>query len=243
MTKLLNGGLRLMIYDSTDTTQTWKELRKALPYKYDDIIDEVDALLPGDLTTLDIDLPWSMTQKWVVGGLLYRMLRSIDYCEGFPSWGAALKWIAEFQPDMPISQIQYWGHGSPGKARLGHEALQKHSLATGQPYAKLFERIKTRFTEDTSIWFRVCTLFAGEEGREFGRRWANRLGCRIVAHTHVIGWYQSGGHIIRPGEEADWDPMEGILKGTPNRIKKAVWSERGLVNTINCLNGNIPTYW
>src|SRR5690606_32670414 len=91
---------------------------------------------------------------------------------------------------------------------------------------------------DALFWLRCCSAF-GHTGRLFARAAADRLGCRVAGHTHIIGFFQSGTHSVAPGEEPGWDPREGVRfrDGSP---AGALGSAPGAPNTISCLTLGLP---
>jgi hypothetical protein len=231
-----DDGLRLMIYDTTDK-HTWKrylaDAKEHTPDVIDDIIDDV-------IEHSDIEL--GLTTTWRLGGWMYRKLRTIDHVGGFNNWPEALEWAADVEPDRPIKEIQYWGHGSPGKAWMGRKTLTKNAFEPGTNRDALM-RIKTRLTEDSLIWFRTCSMFSGDRGHDFAKVWADNMQCRIAAHTYIIGPFQSGLHSLGPGEEPKWPRTEGIAEGTPKRILKGRWSMPWSPNTILALQSHKPENW
>ena len=83
--------------------------------------------------------PWrpGLSHAWWTGGKLYRMLRRFDAYRGVASWDEAFQWLGTFRPDQPIAEVQYWGHGKWGGARVdqqvldGSALLRDHSLNSG----------------------------------------------------------------------------------------------------------------
>lgn len=225
--------LRVMIYDTTDNVTHLRQLQALVPEDMD-----VDFL-----NDIDLQIPVGLSSSWTVGGGLYKALRWVDVCKGFSDWGAALDWIAALEPGRQISQIQIWGHGSPGRSWMNGRALTAKSLTPGHKYNMVLRQIAERMTDDGVIWFRNCSVFAGQVGRDFGRTWANELDVRIAAHTHVIGVFQSGLHTIGPGEEPRWPADEGIAEGTPDHILKTRNSMPWSPNTVFMLSSGIPRNW
>lgn len=227
--------LRLMIYDTTDISFKMFQLQYVLP---EDFLDQFGV----DLEAIDLEIPVGLTHSWFAGGRLYRWMRWIDRCEGFSSWESALKWVAEYEGDRPIQQLQVWGHGSPGRSWFSGEPIHKSSVTYG-PHSENLQKIASRMTDDGLIWFRNCSVFAGTRGREFGKAWAKNMDCRIAAHTYIIGPFQSGLHCLSPGQEPAWDPMEGIAAGTPDRPTKLKNSLPWSPNTTFMLSSDVPQGW
>lgn len=231
-----DDGLRIMIYDETDV-RTWASYATKLK---DHTPDAVDNVLDHAVENLDIEL--GLTHSWWAGGKLFRLLRRFDHTRGFNNWPAALEWIANLEPEHSIKEIQFWGHGSPGRAWIHNRPLTASSFEH-KPHRDPLMRIKTRLTEDSLIWFRTCSTFAGTRGHAFAKTWADNLGCRIAAHTHIIGLWQGGLHSIKPNENPQWPDTEGIKDGTPDKIKSMLWSRPWTPNTIFGLRSTLPKGW
>ncbi|MCA9489590.1 MAG: hypothetical protein KC621_06690, partial [Myxococcales bacterium] len=80
-------------------------------------------------------------------------------------------------------------------------------------------------------------------GRRFARDFADHQGVAVAGHTYVIGPFQSGLHLLRPGAEPHWTPDEGLCEGTPSRPIRARWSRWSEPHTITCLHGAVPPGW
>src|SRR5688572_22448286 len=129
------GPLRLMIYDRTCTTAKVKGLRA----------------------------PFGLTHSWIAGGRLYGALRRIDAHTGVASWAEALEWLGTVEPDRPISEIQFWGHGQRGRVKIDAESLDASALAPGHPLRPALERIRERLAPDALWWFRTCDTFGAHK--------------------------------------------------------------------------------
>jgi hypothetical protein len=227
-----NRGLRLMIFDSSDTKTNIKKIRAGLSGKANEIIS---AVIPDDLEDIDFDVPLGLTQTWFGGGLLYRLLGRIDKAKGFTTWEEALKWLATFEPGEKIERIEVWGHGSPGRSWMLEDGALDYWSPKSPKYTVAMGLIKDRLTDDALIWFRNCSVFAGVKGHEFARAWTDFFGCRVAAHTHIIGFWQAGLHTAHPGVEPKWSLKEGD-RG------RAV-SGRKSPNRITCLGNEFPNEW
>ena len=236
MMEAVDDGLRIMIYDETDIRGWARALKDAKEYTPGPVDDALDYLVE------ELDLELGLSTSWWAGGKLFRTLRRLDHMRGFNNWPSALRWIADLEPTRPIKEIQFWGHGSPGKVWI----LQKAMTALAFKYAPHRDplmRIKTRLTDESLIWFRTCSTFCGTRGQAFAQTWADNMGCRIAAHTYIIGPFQSGLHSVGPGEKPMWPDTEGIAEGTPDRILKARWSMPWSPNTIFALQSHKPRKW
>ena len=182
-----------------------------------------------------------LTHSWIAGGWLYRALDRLDHVQPVRDWASALDWLLAVEADRPIAEIQFWGHGKWGKAKIDGVPLTVDALASDHPLNPRLDRLRRRLTgPDALWWFRTCESFGAEAGHEFARRWTDFFECRAASHTFIIGPWQSGLHLLRPGHEPDWPTTEGLAEGTPDAPEKALWSTPAQPNTITCLHGHIP---
>lgn len=191
------------------------------------------------------DAPWpGLSLSWKVGGALYSAIGRLDDRRGFSDWGSALTWLAEHRGNEAIAEVQFWGHGKWGSAKIDSEDLDIDILDPAHPHhdklLAIRERMHARGERPPLWWFRTCETFGALPGQEFARAWANFFGCRAAGHTYIIGPYQSGLHTIEPGEIPGWSAREGLIEGTADAPRRALWSTRREPNTITCLHGRIP---
>lgn len=184
-----------------------------------------------------------LSDAWWVGTRLYRALGRVHVHRGVASWGEALGWLATFAQDRPLARVEYWGHGKWGRALADREDLDERALLREAPHRPLLAAIARRFREDGLWWFRTCETFGGAAGHRFARSWADTLGCRVAAHTFVIGAVQSGLHSLRPGETPTWSDTEGIAEGTAQDPARAHTSSFRAPHTITCLHDTVPEGW
>ena len=182
-----------------------------------------------------------LTHSWIVGGFLYRLLGRIDRVFGARSWAEGLQWLASVEEHRPVAEIQFWGHGKWGRAKIADDVLDVGALRSEHPYYSTLAAIGDRLVGPQALWwFRTCETFGCEVGHEFARQWTQFFDCRAAGHTYIIGPWQSGLHVLGPGEEPDWSLQEGLAQGTPKDPKKALWSRPGELNTITCLHNGHP---
>ncbi len=187
--------------------------------------------------------PWlgpGLTFVWRVGGWLYRQLGRLDAVYGAASWAEALDWLARYQDGCMLAEVQFWGHGNWGCAKIAGERFDVDMLDPEDLRHGELVRVRDRFTPDGLWWFRTCETFGRPVGRSFARRFADFLGVRVAGHTYVIHWAQSGLHSLRPGEEPSWADTEGVHA---DGRRKGRWSSFLFPNTISCLTGRIPADW
>lgn len=191
------------------------------------------------MTYDNTDWESGLTQSWFAGGGLYRLFRAIDLVKPVTSWAEALDWLATVEPSKKIDVWQFWGHGSPATAYVDYVPLNGLALEEGHPLHAPLLKLKERLHPKSLVWFRTCSTFHGPRGKKFAEDLANFLGCRVAAHTFVVGPLQSGLHSIGPGEAAGWPDEEGL---DPKRggIKMSGPFDP---NTITCLRASVPKGW
>lgn len=186
-------------------------------------------------------LPIGLTHSWVAGALLYRAAGNLDAWSGASSWAEALAWLGRGVD--PIDEIQFWGHGNWGLARIAGDTLNADALKPGHPHHGALERIRDRMAPTSQWWFRTCDTLGSDRGHDFARRWTDFFGQPIAGFTHIIGPWQSGLHRLHPGATPHWDASEGIAEGSAAAPRRSTWSKPGMVNTISCLHSHVPEGW
>lgn len=185
-----------------------------------------------------------LSHSWLVGGYLYRALGRLDAFKGVRSWREGLEWLATFEPDRAIEEIQFWGHGKWGYAMIDRNALDVGALEPDHAFYGLMMAIRDRLIgPDALWWFRTCETFGGCGGHHFARSWTRFFDCRAAGHTHIIGPFQSGLYSLAPGQEPYWPVWAGIREGTPEAPRRAYWSRPEVERTITCFHGKIPPGW
>lgn len=212
-------GLRLMVYDRTCTVH------------------------PLETRLGAWRAPFGLTHSWQIGGNLYAGLGRLDRFAGAATWAEALEWLGTVGGDAPVLEVQFWGHGNRGLAKIGAEPLDARALAPGHRLRPALERVRDRMLPDGRWWFRTCDTFGARRGVDFAQRFTEFMGCSAAGHTHVIGPWQSGLHQLAPGAEPHWSLWEGVADGTPEHPGRSVWSAPWLPNTITCLHGAVPDGW
>lgn len=149
-----------------------------------------------------------------------------DYVLDGYTWDEVCEFLGKFDVGH-FSEIQYWGHGSMGRAVLGGEALQ----------AKHLKMIGVSLKSNGVLWLRCCAVFGGKIGKQFAANAAKVCGRTVAAYTYNIGYFQSGLHAIRPGEQPWWGDNEGV--GTDG---KSIGSGRTCPNTIRFFNQYLPDF-
>jgi hypothetical protein len=184
----------------------------------------------------------ALAYTWFAGGRLYRWSRWLDKCNGVTSWENGLDWLIKEGRKEPISQIQYWGHGSWGKAWLGRSVISESTLNKSNKIRDRLEELKPLLTSNALIWFRTCSTFGNKSGQGFAKEFTNYMDCRVAAHTHMIGWWQGGLHSLKPNQSVYWPSKEGVSVNSRGG-EKALWSSWRTPNTITCMSGAVPKGW
>ncbi len=189
--------------------------------------------------------PWlpGLSHAWWSGARLYKALGRLDAYRGVGSWDEALDWLASHEPERPIAEIQYWGHGKWGAARVATQPLDEDALRRGHGLRTRLDRVAARMCRGDAglLWFRTCETFGARPGHRFAQHLAELIGCRVAGHTYIIGHWQSGLHSLLPGETPSWSDEEALLDGTPDAPRRAAWSRLRAPNTITFLHGQIPS--
>ncbi len=183
-----------------------------------------------------------LTFAWLAGARLWRALGRSDLAFGARSWPAALRWLAHAGAPRPVGEIQFWMHGRWGLVRIGAEDLDARAFAAGHRLAPLLAAVRARLAgPDALVWFRTCETFGARAGRDFARAAADFFRCRVAGHTHEIALWQSGCHVLAPGETPGWDTAEGLAGGTPEAPLRALRSAPGRPATVSFLAASSRT--
>lgn len=184
--------------------------------------------------------PRALGYSWRYGTRLYGALGRHDGACAAHDLAEAFAWLASYEPQRQIAELQFWGHGKWGQFLIGRRALGRELLEPGHSLNPAFLRFRERLTPNALIWFRTCETLGARPGQDFAAALADATGARVAGHTYVIGFYQSGLHCLRPGVAPRWSLHEGLARGTPEAPEAAHRSTPWEPNTITCLTGEIP---
>jgi hypothetical protein len=200
-------------------------------------------LLVFDRTCLRLGV--GLSTAWSAGSVLYRALGRVDAARGVASWNEALGWIASFEPDRPIAEIQYWGHGRWGRVLVGDDVLDASALLPHAPHARSIAAIRERLLPGGAslLWLRTCEAFGAIAGQDLAQRLADSLGARVAGHTFVIGALQSGLRALAPGGRPQWSSTEGLAEGTAEDPRRALGSAPWQPRTVSCFSNEVPAAW
>lgn len=163
--------------------------------------------------------------SWFVGCWFQKFIGAVDDYHGIESWDETKTWLAA---RGPLSEIQYWGHGSPGRIWLAESILPTSEWLA----------LKPMLTPDSLLWFRACSTFQGNIGHRFSQKLADELNCTIGGHTRIIGIWQGGLYTRKPNTPASWSTDEGGEKSFLREDFK-FWNK----HTILFLRTSIPKGW
>jgi hypothetical protein len=184
-----------------------------------------------------------LSRAWSTGSRMYSLMGRSDGAHGARRFSDGLDWLSNFRASEPIAELQFWGHGKWGRIFIGKETLDRRALASGHEHHPALCRLRERLSPDALVWFRTCETFGAIPGHDFARAWTDFFGCRAAGHTFVIGYWQSGLHLLRPGQAPPWTVEEGLIKGSPAHPGRAALSWPSRPNTITCLQGRVPEGW
>lgn len=184
-----------------------------------------------------------LSRAWSHGAKLYALLGRSDAAYGAESFADAWSWLAKFRAERAIDEVQFWGHGKWGRLFVERDVLDRSALAPGHPHHGSLLAIRERLAPGARFWFRTCETFGATAGHDFARAWTDFFGSPAAGHTFIIGYWQSGLHLLRPGAAPHWAADEGLLRGSPSRPERAAWSSPRKPYTISCLTGRVPDGW
>lgn len=183
-----------------------------------------------------------LSHAWWAGAQLYRSMGRLHAYRGVDTWEEALTWLAEFRADQPLAEVQYWGHGKWGSARVRDQVLDRQALEADHPLHGPLAAVRDRLLPgDQGLWwFRTCETFGARPGQRFATELSEFLGSRVAGHTFIIGHIQSGLHSLLPGQRPYWSEHEGLREGSADDPQRAYWSRWRAPNTITCLRSDVP---
>jgi hypothetical protein len=178
----------------------------------------------------------------MLGSHLYRALGWLDASFGATSFDEALGWLGRVEPERPVGEVQFWGHGKWGRAFIARESFDRAALTPAHPLRPRLEALRERLTPDALVWFRTCETLGADAGQDFARALGDFTGARVAGHTYVIGYWQSGLHSLAPGARPDWDPTEGLAAGDARAPERALPSRPDCPSTITCFTPRLPDH-
>lgn len=175
---------------------------------------------------------------WRIGAWIAIRRGHADVAVAVSTWEEMINCIGNTSASLhPLSVIQLWGHGGPGRPLIDSSSLDALRMSKlGAALATHVNMIKIMKGASPIFVWRSCAVFNGLLGQGFARQCARTLQCRVAAFTYNIGWrwgWQSGLRYASPEEPiiVDWTFTEGSLGD--GRI---AWSESGAPSTIWCMS-------
>jgi hypothetical protein len=146
-------------------------------------------------------------------------------------------------------EIQFWSHGSHGNGAFISGAkkggtdeieakdfdipgIDKYGDDRSQPGYQEWESKLTPFQRrlmlvrrticdsDSTVYYRSCEAFQGEEGQKFAKASSRFWRCDVSGHTKSIGLSQPGKHTLSVCREPDWPVSEGADEETKKDKEK-----------------------
>lgn len=171
----------------------------------------------------------SLSYIWAAG----QYLGGFDKVISASSWQAVYDSLEAIPAGTIISQIQFWGHGAPGRPCINHVSIDLDAFHTA---------LIKKTTPSSVFWIRACNVFTGSTGIAFAKNAVSKLNCVVVAHTYLLSspWpmYQSGGYALRPGQTPHWSSTNGV-----NSDGSFKGSSPWAVNTCLVTRMNPPASW
>ncbi len=177
-----------------------------------------------------------LSHAWAAGVHLYRGWGRISRWIAARTWAEAFAGLAQGPPGVALAEVQIWSHGKWGLARLGEDVFDGRWLLRDHPERARLAAVRRRFAPGARWWFRTCETAGARRGQAFVADLADDLGVRVVAHTYIIGVWQSGLRAVAPGARAEWSPWEGLAEGTPDAPVRARPSRPWSPSTVHFLS-------
>eukprot|EP01122_Echinamoeba_exundans_P012574 TRINITY_DN528_c0_g2_i1.p1 TRINITY_DN528_c0_g2~~TRINITY_DN528_c0_g2_i1.p1 ORF type:complete len:240 (-),score=48.89 TRINITY_DN528_c0_g2_i1:38-757(-) len=173
-------------------------------------VKNVAAVLSGARVVVidDTGTSGALGASWWAGSLLMSLLGRFDYQIKAHSWHQVAKELLEISSKCGgLKEVQFWGHGSPGEALIGSDAINADVLEREE-----WKALVGCFRSDALWWFRSCSTFNEAAGKSFAEKFSRRYNVRVGGYTQIIGAIQDGLQVLRPGDAAQW--ADGSSAGT-----------------------------
>ena len=196
---------------------------------------------PDEVLRLHGAEPGSYTWWWELGGVFQKARKLTDVIGDASDWDTALQFVVDavyeersrIGKNIQAGVVQFWSHGSPGQATIGGTILNEELLKEGSEQLDNFKKVL--IPGKSSVWFRCCQAFQNPKGKNFANKLVDFSNCKVIGHTYKILFYQSGIHILSPGEIPDWPDDEGT--------EGDQWSYPSAPNTITALRFYPPLHF
>lgn len=146
---------------------------------------------------------------WSTGGWFFHATGRFSAVVPARTWAEAFDALLA-RPEPP-GEVQFWGHGRPGRVLVGRDVLERDALEN--PLHPLYPRLQHLAARDRGHvqlwWFRCCSTFEGPDGASFARAWAGHFQTGVAGHTAVIGVIQPGLCVL-PDATAPFSPLPTV---------------------------------
>lgn len=182
-------------------------------------------------------------RAFAIGRHTHAVAQPWDLVVPATTWPEAIDRVLAGCEHAGVAELQYWGHGKWGRVLIGAESLDRDAISPAGP---LHDRIRALGTlmhgPDAHVWFRTCETLGAHRGHAMAQELCEQLGCAVAGHTFIVGPWQSGLHLLRPGARPEWPADEGLLEGTPELPVRAAWSRAWHPRTVSCMRRALPTF-
>jgi hypothetical protein len=120
------------------------------------------------------------------------------------SWDEAMQRLCAIAAEEKLSELQFWGHGAPGRVLIGHHALDAAYLQSSALFQRWVAMEPFRSSPSPLVWFRTCETMRGDAGRSLAELLCGLLRCRVAGYTQYIHVLQRGLVVASPTEPARW---------------------------------------
>ena len=105
------------------------------------------------------------------------------------SWDQLFRELDRIASKQKISEVQFWGHGSAGRAYIGGDALDITFMRGSTAFQSFTSKAPFMDNGTALMWFRTCSTLADNEGQLFARTlsaYFPHQDVRIAGHTSLI---------------------------------------------------------
>ena len=171
--------------------------------------------------------------SWAIGARLFRFSGQVQHVVAARTWAQGLQDALSLATKNRITEVQFWGHGSPGRVYVAGE-----SLKPTRDHQRALLDLSNALDPQALIWLRTCSSFAGPSGHRFALDLSVRTGRRVAGSTFLIGLWHSGQHSLRPGQTPSWPLTEGL-----DAALQPLWSQADAPNTLPFSQMDLPPSW
>lgn len=172
--------------------------------------------------------------SWAAGARLYKTSGYVQHVVPAKNWADGLRRVNDLTARYKINEIQFWGHGSPGKVYVAGKPLDVNG-----EHKILLSLLGRSLEPNSFVWLRTCASFAGASGHSLATVLMNTLNCRVAGSTFNIGFpWHSGQHSLRPGATPAWPITEGL-----DVAQKPKGSSKKAPHTVPFTAMSLPDTW